>query len=87
VNGGWRFAVSDLVIEFLFRARADERRRAISLITRLTEDPYLRPTTSVQDRSGREISLLRAQNLELAYLLDHFVKEVRMIEIRKFRVS
>ncbi len=85
MNGGWHYVASNLVIGFLFRCKAKDRQRLLSLLDRLIENPYVTPQTISRDDTGRELSWLRVAGFEVVFWLDHFLREVRVVEVIKIR--
>ena len=79
----WRYVGSQAAFELLDRCKPRERRRLLETLTRLTADPYRRPQGFGADEAGRSLSLISLNGFEIVYWLDHFVKEVRLVEIRR----
>lgn len=80
-SGDWRFLISDEAVEFFTARRADERRRILKLIGSLCANPSIRPEFSLPDEAGREISFVTREGFQIGFWLDHFVKEVRVVDL------
>lgn len=83
MNDDWRYVASGLVVGFLFRCKVRERTCLLAIFERLAKNPYVSPQATSLDESGRELSWLREQGFEVVYWLDHFVKEVRIVEVER----
>ena len=81
MSEGWQYVASASGIEFLYRCKAGERRRLIAALRSLADNPSIKPDASSTDLTGRPISLVRFHGFEIAYWVDHFAKEVRVIEV------
>lgn len=79
----WHYVASDRVFEFFDSCGAKERRRLLDAMERVTADPYMRAHGFSVDDTGRPISLLWLNGFEIIFWLDHFVKEVRVVEVSK----
>ncbi len=83
MNDRWQYVISQTSFEFLTQCKTGKRQRIIAFLERLAANPYVRPHANRTDGTGRMISLLWFDGFEISYWLDHFVKEVRVLEINR----
>ena len=83
MRGGWEFVGSQSALEFFNDCKPRERQRLLAAMNRLVTDPYVRPQAISTDDTGRPISIILLNGFEITYWLDHFVNEVRVIEVSK----
>lgn len=81
MSGAWRYVINDEVAEFIIDRRASERRQLFKIIRHLANDPYATPEFRLLDISGREISFVTRDGFQIGFWLDHFVKEVRVVDL------
>jgi hypothetical protein len=83
VSESWRYVGDQRVLEFFDRCRLRERQRLLEAMNRLVTDPYVEPQAVRPDRVGRPVSIILLNGFVISYWLDHFVNEVRVIEVSK----
>ncbi len=81
MSDSWQYVGSQLAIEFFNGCKSQKRRRLLLALNRLAAEPYLEPHAVSIDSTGRTISIIFLNGFEITYWIDHFVKEVRVIEI------
>ncbi len=81
MKAGWQYVASADSVQFLLRCRAAERRRLLDFLWHLADNRNLKPDRIITGESGRQIGVIRFDRFEVSFWIDHFVKELRVVDI------
>lgn len=81
MNPGWRYLATSEAVHSILACKLKDRDRLLKLLERLAEDPYIEPEFSLADETGQPISFVTLEKYQIGFWVDHFVKELRIVEI------
>ena len=81
MSSGWDYAVASEALDFINSGNARERRRVTAVLQRLVKNPAIEPDVSFYDQTGRKISVVQLNGVDVTFWVDHFGKEVRVVDI------
>jgi hypothetical protein len=81
----WKLVFDEDAFHFIVSRRSDDRRRLLSALEELRNDPSRKPHYFTKDPTGRDLSVWGRKPFLVTYWLDPWVKELRVINIEKIR--
>jgi len=81
----WKLVLDEEAFQFFARCPAALRRRLLKAFETLRNDPYRQPDYEVRDSTGRSLSVWAFKPFLIAYWLDSFVTEIRIVNIEPVR--
>jgi len=82
VSPDWNYLLNGGAVEFLFDRRPIDRRRAVIAIKRILNNPAIKIDAFFYDEAGRKISVVYLSGFRIAFWVDHFAKELRVVDVR-----
>jgi hypothetical protein len=83
VSAEWKFVFHEEPMQFLLRLRGAERDDLFKALQRLRANPNQRPHAYTNGPSGRKYLIFYGGRFGIAYWLDEFVRELRVVGITR----
>ncbi len=81
MRSGWDYSANAAAVDFMVGCKPADRRRIITVLDRLVDNPAIKADAFFREESGRKISIVRLSGFRIAFWVDHFAKEVRVVDV------
>lgn len=78
---GWDCVAARPAIDFVLARRLSDRRKLRASFERLAANPATQAEAFLHDETGRKISIVYRHGFRIAFWVDHFAREVRIVDV------